>query len=94
MVFINRLKGYSLDYSPRAQKDLKKIPKNIAKKIESKFDDLVAGKSNLDVTKLEDDENLYRLRYGDYRAIYYVKEQCITVVVINVEHRREVYRSL
>lgn len=33
----------------------------------------------------------YRLRVGDWRVIYSLKHQTLTVIVIKVGHRREVY---
>jgi mRNA interferase RelE/StbE len=34
----------------------------------------------------------WRFRIGDYRAICEVKDELVTVIVIAVGHRREVYR--
>jgi mRNA interferase RelE/StbE len=33
----------------------------------------------------------YRLRIGDWRVIYTLKQQILTIVVIRVGHRSEVY---
>ena len=35
----------------------------------------------------------YRVRQGSYRIIYEIRDQVLTVVVIRVAHRREVYRA-
>lgn len=35
----------------------------------------------------------YRLRIGDYRAIYEVDEEALVVTVLGVGHRRDVYRQ-
>jgi len=32
------------------------------------------------------------VRIGDYRVIYTIKDDVLTVVVVRVGHRREVYR--
>jgi mRNA interferase RelE/StbE len=49
---------------------------------------------NLDIKKLEGKENpTYRLRSGDYRIIYTIEKQIVTVLVIEIKHRREVYRD-
>jgi len=34
----------------------------------------------------------YRLRVGDYRIIYSVQESTITIVVVAIGHRKDVYR--
>jgi mRNA interferase RelE/StbE len=38
--------------------------------------------------------NAYRIRSGDYRIIYEIHDNIITVVVIDIGHRREIYRRL
>ena len=35
----------------------------------------------------------WRIRQGDYRILYIVKEQIVTVFVVKVGHRREVYKG-
>jgi mRNA interferase RelE/StbE len=36
----------------------------------------------------------YRIRVGDYRAIYSVLAEAVVVEIIRVRHRREVYRGI
>ena len=38
--------------------------------------------------------NAYRIHSGNYRIIYEIHDSIITVVVIDVGHRREIYRRL
>lgn len=35
---------------------------------------------------------LYRLRVGDYRIVYGLREKELVIVLVRVAHRREVYR--
>jgi len=37
---------------------------------------------------------LYRIRSGDYRIVYRFKSGVLTITVIRVQHRRDVYRDL
>ena len=37
-------------------------------------------------------EDSYRIRVGDYRIIYNIFDDIVTVEVININHRREVYK--
>ena len=41
--------------------------------------------------KLTNDDK-YRIRVGDYRIIYNIFDDIVTVEVININHRREVYK--
>lgn len=35
----------------------------------------------------------YRIRVGDHRVVYSVADETVTVVVVKVGHRRDVYRG-
>lgn len=43
------------------------------------------------VKKLVGEDNAWRIRIGDHRAIYEIHDDVVTVVVFRVAHRREVY---
>jgi mRNA interferase RelE/StbE len=36
----------------------------------------------------------YRLRVGDYRVIYEVRDMQLVILVVGVGHRREIYRAM
>lgn len=89
----NNFDGYKIDFTPQAEKELLKIDKPEAKKIKTKLDSLVSGALNMDIKKLEATvEPTYRLRVGDYRVVFEVKQNIITILVIGVAHRKEAYR--
>ena len=43
--------------------------------------------------KLAGAPDLYRLRVGDYRIVYQVRDFELIVLVLSVGHRREIYRG-
>lgn len=43
--------------------------------------------------KLAGEPDLYRIRVGQYRIIYQVNDQTLTVLVLSIGHRREIYRD-
>ena len=45
------------------------------------------------VRKLTGTKDAYRLRVGDYRIIYQINDNVLTVFVIRVRHRKDVYRK-
>ncbi|MCL4361533.1 type II toxin-antitoxin system RelE/ParE family toxin [Candidatus Dependentiae bacterium] len=93
MTFVYSFKGYKLSYTKKAEKDLKAIDNQHSKKIEKKFKDMVQGLSNNDIKKLQG-YNIFRLRVGNYRALFEVHEKIITILVVSVEHRKDVYEGL
>jgi mRNA interferase RelE/StbE len=42
--------------------------------------------------KLAGPDPLYRIRSGDYRIIYQIRDSELLVVVVAIGHRREIYR--
>jgi mRNA interferase RelE/StbE len=94
MTFINRLQGYKIVYTPLAKKELKNIDKVYMRKIEQKLHLLVQGSSNLDIKRLVGEKiPTFRLRVGIYRVLFEIQEHEITVLVISVGHRGEVYKD-
>ena len=42
--------------------------------------------------KMHGSEGYYRLRVGDYRVVYAIKNAVLLVLVVCIGHRREAYR--
>ena len=42
--------------------------------------------------KLSDPERLHRIRVGDYRIVYQIRDSELLILVVAIGHRREVYR--
>ena len=83
---------WSIAYTDEALRALARIDRAVAKRIRAKILDLARDPRapNNNVKKLTGVEG-YRLRVGDWRVIYALRQQVLTVVVIGVGHRSEVY---
>jgi mRNA interferase RelE/StbE len=44
------------------------------------------------VKKLQGDDNLWRIRVGAYRIVYEIHDEQLTVLVIRVGNRKDIYR--
>ena len=75
-------------YTRTAIKALKKMPTKDRDAIMAKMDDYAAG-GHQDVKALQGSD-LYRLRHGDWRAIF--SQDGTVIAVLNVAKRGEVYR--
>ena len=82
---------YEVQLKPHAIKDLHRIAKNYANRIISAMEKLENDLSG-DVKRLTNYSPEYRLRVGDYRALFEL-EQENHIVVYRVLHRREAYRK-
>jgi mRNA interferase RelE/StbE len=82
--------GYSIEYDPKAVKQLHKLNKHEASKIldgiESYANDPIKTKTKKLKTPFD---GAYRLRIGDYRVIFYEEEGLI--LVSKIAHRKQVY---
>lgn len=75
-------------YSARAQKELKKLPAKDAQAVLAKLAKY-AETGEGDVKKLQGTEGTYRLRHGNYRALF---ERRDTVWVLTVVKRGAAYK--
>jgi mRNA interferase RelE/StbE len=83
---------WSVTYTTDAIMTLSRMDRTVARRIRSKILALARdpGAPNNNVRKLTGVAG-YRLRVGDWRVIYTLKREILTVVVIRVGHRSEVY---
>ena len=83
---------YTLNITPTARRQFKKISDEAQKAIRKKLDLLCANPHNpaLDIKNLQGRDG-YRLRIGDYRVIYDVDNGELIINLIEVGHRREIY---
>jgi mRNA interferase RelE/StbE len=44
-------------------------------------------------SKLSGTQDIYRVRVGDHRIVYQVMDHRLLVLVVDIGHRREIYRS-
>ncbi|MFA5075175.1 MAG: type II toxin-antitoxin system RelE/ParE family toxin [Candidatus Babeliales bacterium] len=90
----NRFIGFKYIFSQAAKRDLKKLDKQIVKKIIIKLDELVTGREGLDIKAMINVKSpQYRLRVGDYRVIFEELRNEIIIVIISVGHRKEIYKK-
>lgn len=84
---------YEVQISESAEKSLEKVPKKDRSRIIEKIDTLVEDPMPQGSIKLHGHkESLYRIRSGNYRVVYSIKKDVLIILVVDIEHRREVYR--
>ena len=82
---------YSVIVQRRAQKRIARFPEDIQNRIEESLQALSDEPRPPGSRKLQGREG-WRLRVGDYRAIYEIDDTARKVLVVAVGHRRDVYR--
>lgn len=74
------------------KKDLPSIAPKDVRRIVERITELAQNPYPAGATRLKSREE-WRIRQGDYRILYLVNEQIVTVFAIKVGHRREVYKT-
>lgn len=83
---------YTITLTPRAAKELRAIARSDQERLARRIDGLALNPKPYGVRKLSGDENLYRIRVGDFRVVYSIEDRRLVVMVIRIGHRRDVYR--
>lgn len=84
-----------LAFSRPAEKDFAKLDKTIKVRIREALDLFCDNPELLDIKKLKNAPNRFRLRIGNWRVIfgYYKDEETVIVQVLRILHRKDVYRK-
>ncbi|MCB2173880.1 type II toxin-antitoxin system RelE/ParE family toxin [bacterium] len=84
---------YKIFFKKSVEKDLKIIPKRDLSKILKKIDSLHVDPRPDGSEKLTGQER-YRIRQGNYRIVYSIQDYELTVWVVKVVHRRDIYKKI
>ncbi len=82
---------YTLEISRPAFKSLKKVPKNDLRKIHRKIEKLAIDPFPNGYKKIVGDDNLFRIRSGNYRILYRIFRRRLIIYIVDVGNRKEVY---
>jgi mRNA interferase RelE/StbE len=83
--------GYSIFFKESVRKDLSGIASHDLKRIMERISALSENPRPAGSEKLVGQDR-YRVRQGSYRIVYSVQDAELTVWVVKVGHRKEVYR--
>jgi len=86
--------SYRIQWSSAAGRELRRIARAVLPRVVEAVDGLELDPRPRGVTKLEDEDNVWRIRVGPYRVIYEVLDEERLVTVLHIRHRREAYRRL
>ena len=82
---------YSVLFRRSVEKDLSGIPKKDVKRILNRIKSLEQDPRPAGCEKLTGQER-YRLRQGRYRIVYSIQDAELTVWVVSIGHRSNIYR--
>lgn len=83
--------AYHVTLAPVADKAVERLPKALRSRIAQRLESLSSNPRPAGSVKLAG-RDAFRVRVGDYRVIYTIHDEQLIVLVIDIGHRREVYR--
>lgn len=83
---------YTVDFTPNARRQLKKAPKDMAPRLLAALEELAEAPCRNPRVKKLTDSDIYRLRVSDWRILYSIHDSNLVILVLEMGHRREVYR--
>jgi mRNA interferase RelE/StbE len=85
---------YAVLYDPRAAKELRKLDRQVARRVATAIERLGADPRPQGSRLLVGYPDLLRIRVGDYRVIYTIKDSELIVLALRVAHRSDIYRNI
>jgi len=83
---------YEVQLLPAAVRSLRKLPPEAKRRIQAVID-LLADDPRPPAAKKLVGRAEWRVRTGDFRVLYRIDDGVLVVVVVDLGHRREIYRS-
>lgn len=87
--------AWTIEFVPAAAKELRALDRTIAARIVRTLEQRIAGSDDprsLGAPLAGERAGYWRWRIGDYRVVARIEDERVTILVVRVAHRREVYR--
>lgn len=85
--------AYTIFLAPPAERQLKAFTPSVQKRLVRRLKTLRENPRPQGLKKLAGEDNLYRIREGDYRIIYTIDDKELIVLVVKIGDRKEIYRA-
>jgi len=88
---VSESRNYNVKILKRARKALNALPVQFQERVTEAISGLATDPRPPGCLRMSG-VNSWRIRVGDYRVIYDIEDAVLTVLVIDLGHRREIYR--
>ena len=85
--------AYTILLAPPAERQLNAFTPSVQKRLVRRLKTLRENPRPQGVKKLAGEDNLYRIREGDYRIIYTIDDKELLVLLVKIGDRKEIYRT-
>ncbi len=84
--------SYQIEFKSSALKELERLPRQIIPRAIAAIKGLAENPYLSGVKKLVGFEHTYRIRVGDYRIVYEIREDHLVIEIIRLKHRKDIYK--
>ncbi len=84
--------SHRIQFAPAAVRQLRKLGPPVRRRIQAVVELLSEEPRPAGATMLVGGAGEWRVRTGDYRLIYEIRDDVLVVLVLAIGHRREIYR--
>ena len=85
---------YKVEYATGVAKDLKNLPRPVKLRALEIVERVLAADPRAGKPLTGPYKGLWRFRLGDYRIIYLIEQARLTVFVLRIRHRKDVYQGI
>ena len=85
--------AYTVEVAPPAVKSLRALDRTIRRRVTAAIDALADDPRPSGCVKVKGEDDLWRVRVGDYRIVYEIHDDRLLVLVLAAGHRKDVYRK-
>lgn len=83
---------YIVKFTSHAARSFRKLSRDVQARLSPSIESLKDNPRPPGSEKLKGSDDAYRIRVGDYRILYEVRDKELLVYIIEAGHRREVYK--
>ena len=84
---------YTVSIAPAAERQLRKFDPQVRRRVQAAIDLLAGEPRPPRAIQLVGGSGEWRVRTGDYRIVYEIRDEQLIVLVLRVGHRREIDQS-
>lgn len=85
--------NYKIKFKTSADKEFRKLPPLVKQRISVSLDNLQKNPRPSGVVKLQGEDQLYRIRVGDYRIVFTIDDNEKMIKITRIRHRQDVYEK-
>jgi mRNA interferase RelE/StbE len=82
---------YRVELTPAAQRQLRRLDRQAQRRVQAAIELLASDPRPPGAKALQGRRSYLRVRTGDYRIVYTARDEVLLVLVVALDHRREIY---